>query len=209
MLPSLDKPTLATHWGTYRVHLEEGVPVSLASYEGDPDPSPIASAMIAARTSPARVLRPAVRRSFLNNGATAGGGGRGAEPFVEVGWDDALGLVAESRLRLIANIDVSPGRHGRILAPAILVEYRARLIEPRERGPDIAVGVDRGLLDFLQDRVIELTPPLRGVRLLRKERGVPATERRPLQRGRRRRRVHGAPGQLRSRDDDNDKLSHD
>uniref|UniRef100_UPI0021C57EEB hypothetical protein n=1 Tax=Microvirga sesbaniae TaxID=681392 RepID=UPI0021C57EEB len=68
MLPSPDKPTLATHWGTYRVQLEEGVPVSLAPYEGDPDPSPIANAMIAARTSPARVLRPAVRRSFLKNG---------------------------------------------------------------------------------------------------------------------------------------------
>ncbi|MBQ0821238.1 molybdopterin guanine dinucleotide-containing S/N-oxide reductase [Microvirga sp. HBU67558] len=94
MLPSPDKPTLATHWGTYRVQLEEGVPVLLAPYEGDPDPSLIANAMIAARTSPARVLRPAVRRSFLKNGAATGGEGRGAEPFVEVSWDDALGLVA-------------------------------------------------------------------------------------------------------------------
>ena len=94
MLPSPDKPTLATHWGTYRVQLEDGAPVSLAPYEGDPDPSPIANAMIAARTSPARVLQPAVRRSFLKNGAAAGGEGRGAEPFVDVSWDDALGLVS-------------------------------------------------------------------------------------------------------------------
>ena len=50
--------------------------------------------MIAARTSPARILRPAVRRSFLMKGAAAGGAGRGAEPFVEVSWDDAVGLVA-------------------------------------------------------------------------------------------------------------------
>jgi biotin/methionine sulfoxide reductase len=94
MLPSPDKPTLATHWGTYRVRVEQGIPVSVAPYEGDPDPSPIADAMIAARTSPARVLRPAVRSSFLKQSAAAGGEGRGAEPFVEVSWDDALGLVA-------------------------------------------------------------------------------------------------------------------
>jgi biotin/methionine sulfoxide reductase len=94
MLPSPDKPTLATHWGTYRVKIETGLPVSLAPYEGDPDPSPIANAMIAARTSPARVLRPAVRSSFLKKGAAAGGEGRGADPFVEVSWDPALELVA-------------------------------------------------------------------------------------------------------------------
>jgi biotin/methionine sulfoxide reductase len=94
MLPRPEKPTLATHWGTYRVQLRGGVPTSLLPYEGDGDPSPIASAMIEARTSPARILRPAVRQSFLAKGAAAGREGRGAEPFVEVSWDEALDLVA-------------------------------------------------------------------------------------------------------------------
>src|SRR6185369_4401817 len=35
-----------------------------------------------------------VRRSFLEKGHAAGGEGRGAEQFVEVGWDEALDLVA-------------------------------------------------------------------------------------------------------------------
>ncbi|SEG78351.1 molybdopterin-dependent oxidoreductase [Bosea lathyri] len=94
MLPTPERPTLATHWGTYRVHSDGSVPVGLSPYEGDPNPSPIADAMIAARTSPARILRPAIRRSFLERGAAAGGEARGAEPFVEVEWEQALAIVA-------------------------------------------------------------------------------------------------------------------
>lgn len=94
MLPQPDRPTLATHWGTYRVRMEAGRPVALDPFEADPDPSPIASAMLEARTAPARILRPSVRRSFLERGHAAGGEGRGREPLVEVGWDEALALVA-------------------------------------------------------------------------------------------------------------------
>lgn len=94
MLPTPDKPTLATHWGTYRVQMRDGAPSFLAPYEADADPSPIADAMIEARTSPARILRPAIRQSFLESRAAAGGQGRGAEPFVEVSWEVALDLVA-------------------------------------------------------------------------------------------------------------------
>ncbi|RYE84144.1 MAG: Asp-tRNA(Asn)/Glu-tRNA(Gln) amidotransferase GatCAB subunit C, partial [Hyphomicrobiales bacterium] len=94
MLPRPERQTLATHWGTYRVRMEAGRPVALDPFEADPDPSPIASAMLEARTAPARILRPAVRRSFLERGHAAGGEGRGCEPFVEVGWDEALALVA-------------------------------------------------------------------------------------------------------------------
>jgi biotin/methionine sulfoxide reductase len=94
MLPTPERPTLATHWGTYRVHRDGSVPVRLSPYEGDPNPSPIADSMIAARTSPARILRPAIRRSFLERGAAAGGEARGSDPFVEVEWEQALAIVA-------------------------------------------------------------------------------------------------------------------
>jgi biotin/methionine sulfoxide reductase len=100
MLPTPRNPMLATHWGTYRILLEQGRPVALTGYENDPDPSPIAQAMIDARTSPTRILRPAVRKSFLENGPGAGGAGRGAEPFVEVGWNEALDLVASELKRV-------------------------------------------------------------------------------------------------------------
>ncbi len=93
-LPSVAKPTVATHWGVYRARMEGGQAVALEPYEGDPDPSPIGSAMLGARLSAARILRPAVRKSFLEKGHKAGGDGRGAEPFVEVDWETAEKLVA-------------------------------------------------------------------------------------------------------------------
>ena len=87
-------PTTATHWGTYRGEVRGGRLVALHPFEGDPDPSPIARNVPASLDHPARIRRPAVRRSFLEKGHAAGGEGRGAEPFVEVGWDEALDLVA-------------------------------------------------------------------------------------------------------------------
>ena len=93
-LPRPARPTVATHWGLYRARMENGAAVALEGYEADPDPSPIGMAMLGARLAPARILRPAVRKSFLDKGHRAGGVGRGGEPFVEVDWDTALSLVA-------------------------------------------------------------------------------------------------------------------
>jgi biotin/methionine sulfoxide reductase len=93
-LPAVARPLVATHWGLYRARMENGAAAALEPFEGDPDPSPIGSAMLGARLSPARIMRPAVRKSFLEKGPRAGGEGRGGEPFVEVDWDTALSLVA-------------------------------------------------------------------------------------------------------------------
>lgn len=93
-LPSVANPLVAAHWGLYRPVVENGRTTGLRPYEGDPDPSPIGTAVVGARLSPARILRPAVRKSFLERGAAAGGEGRGAEPFVEVDWDTVLALTA-------------------------------------------------------------------------------------------------------------------
>jgi biotin/methionine sulfoxide reductase len=92
--------TTATHWGIYRGEVRGGRLVALHPYEGDPDPSPIARNVPAALDHPCRIRRPAVRRSFLERGRAAGGGGRGREPFVEVGWDIALDLVAAEVARV-------------------------------------------------------------------------------------------------------------
>jgi len=99
-LPKVDQPIVATHWGIYRARVENGMPVSLEPLAADPDPSPIGPAMLEARTSPARILRPAVRKSFLEHGHRAGGAGRGGEPFVEVDWDTALSLAASELDRI-------------------------------------------------------------------------------------------------------------
>jgi biotin/methionine sulfoxide reductase len=87
-------PTVATHWGLYRARLQDGHAAELVPLAADPDPSPLGSALLQARCAPARVARPAVRRSVLERGLAAGGAGRGREEFVEVGWDVALDLVA-------------------------------------------------------------------------------------------------------------------
>ena len=93
-LPSVANPMVATHWGLYRARMEKGAAGVLEPFEGDPDPSPIGSAMLGARLSPSRILRPAIRKSFLERGHSAGGAGRGGEPFVEVDWDTAITLAA-------------------------------------------------------------------------------------------------------------------
>lgn len=93
MLPRPQTPTVATHWGTYRARESAGGVVSLEPLACDPDPSPIADAMIAGRTDPCRILRPAIRRSFLENGA-ASRERRGRDAFVEVDWPVALDCVA-------------------------------------------------------------------------------------------------------------------
>ncbi|MCU4181841.1 molybdopterin guanine dinucleotide-containing S/N-oxide reductase [Bosea sp. BH3] len=102
MLPPPDSPTISTHWGTYRARFADGALAELQPYELDPDPSPIVASMIEGRTAPARIMRPAVRRSFLERGAAAGGQGRGIEPFVEVEWDVALDLAARELARVSA-----------------------------------------------------------------------------------------------------------
>ena len=102
MLPKPDRLTVATHWGTYRARLDGGRLAALDAYEGDPDPSPIGCAMIGALDDPVRIRRPAVRQSFLERGAASGGARRGAEPFVELDWPEALDLVARELGRVRA-----------------------------------------------------------------------------------------------------------
>lgn len=86
---------VGTHWGFYE-HGDR--PDRLEPFRSDPDPVAFGSEFIADRLAPARILKPAVRRSFLENGP--GSGRRGAEPFVEVSWDEALDLVASEITRV-------------------------------------------------------------------------------------------------------------
>lgn len=87
---SAGRQFIGTHWGTYAHAGAEG----LVPYEGDREPTAFGTALPADRLAPCRVLRPAVRRAYLEHGPLARAGRRGAEPFVEVSWDEALDLVA-------------------------------------------------------------------------------------------------------------------
>ncbi|MEE2716156.1 MAG: molybdopterin-dependent oxidoreductase [SAR324 cluster bacterium] len=96
-----EMPMTATHWGSYRCEVEGGILRRLHPFEKDPNPSQMGPAMVAALEAPARIRRPAIRRGWLEHGPQSGGTeGRGAEPFVEVPWDEALDLVAQELQRV-------------------------------------------------------------------------------------------------------------
>lgn len=104
MLPRPERPTVATHWGTYTAAMAQGRVTALHPVSVDPDPSPLSEGMVAALTAPARILRPAVRASFLRareaGRVATDGSGRGHEPFVELPWDEALDLAAAEIARI-------------------------------------------------------------------------------------------------------------
>ncbi|MCZ6524118.1 MAG: molybdopterin-dependent oxidoreductase [Alphaproteobacteria bacterium] len=90
-----------THWGAYEVEVAGEEILAVHAYAGDPDPSPIGQSLVDATHHRSRILRPAVRQGWLERGPEAHGGGRGAEPFVEVSWEQALDLAA-GELRRVA-----------------------------------------------------------------------------------------------------------
>ena len=107
----------STHWGVYDITAKDGVITSIKPFDRDPDPSPIGQSMTAI-TGPARVRRPAVRKSYLEGGpgsAQTARHKRGAEPFVEVSWNEALDLAAAELKRVVAqhgNSAVFAGSYG-------------------------------------------------------------------------------------------------
>jgi len=89
-----------SHWGAFRAVVENGRMVDVIPAERDTDPSPILRGMTDALYHQCRVAKPAIRKSWLEKGYKAGGEGRGAEPFVEVPWDEALDIVSKELKRI-------------------------------------------------------------------------------------------------------------
>ena len=90
-----------SHWGAYDVEVEGEAITAVHAYHDDPDPSLIGQSFRDAIHHRSRIARPAVRRGWLERGPENHGGGRGAEPFVEVGWDEALDLAATELGRVV------------------------------------------------------------------------------------------------------------
>ena len=86
----------ATHWGNFLVEVEGDRIVGVQGYPDDPEPSPIGQSLRDSRDPRVRIDQPMVRRAYLERGRAAGGQGRGREPFVAVGWDEALDLAAQA-----------------------------------------------------------------------------------------------------------------
>ena len=88
------KPLLSgTHWGPFRPQMTHGRLTGVTPFELDPDPSPILNSIPDMADHPCRILRPAVRRGYLQSNGQESSRQRGSEPFVEVSWDQALDLV--------------------------------------------------------------------------------------------------------------------
>lgn len=83
----------STHWGAYRVTVEDDRIQDIQPFENDPLPSPIGYSIPEAIHHRCRVTQPMVRRGWLEGGPGDAGGGRGRDPFVPVEWDKALELV--------------------------------------------------------------------------------------------------------------------
>ncbi|MEP0520257.1 MAG: molybdopterin-dependent oxidoreductase [Hyphomicrobiales bacterium] len=87
----------AAHWGTYQAK-GEGDMLELLPLDSDPHPSPIANGWIdAARSSDARIKKPAIRKGWLDKRDTKN---RCSDAFVEVEWDVALDLAAAELQRV-------------------------------------------------------------------------------------------------------------
>lgn len=89
-----------SHWGAYRVEVQNGKLVGVTPFERDPDPSPLIEAMPEMVHHKCRIAQPMVRQGFLENGPHSDRAGRGVEPFVPVAWDQALDLVAAELTRI-------------------------------------------------------------------------------------------------------------
>lgn len=82
-----------SHWGAFRVTVEDDTIVGVEGHPDDPAPSPLLENYLDGITHQARVARPAVRRGWLESGPGPDAR-RGADDFVEVEWGEALDLVA-------------------------------------------------------------------------------------------------------------------
>ena len=94
MPPNNRLPLTSSHWGAYRVETEDGVVKTLHGFEEDNDVSPIGSGIVDVLDAPSRIRAPMVRKSWLESGPGSNNHLRGAEPFVEVSWEQAEKLVA-------------------------------------------------------------------------------------------------------------------
>lgn len=89
-----------SHWGAFWLLVREGRIVGVEPMEFDPAPSDIIRSVPEWADPRLRIAQPMVREGWLRRRERAGGAGRGREPFVPVGWDEALDLVAEQTRRV-------------------------------------------------------------------------------------------------------------
>ncbi|MEO7728446.1 MAG: molybdopterin-dependent oxidoreductase [Burkholderiales bacterium] len=91
-----------SHWGAFTAVVEDGVLTACEPFARDPNPSPLLASIPASVYSDLRIRAPMVRKSWLRDRVGSDRTLRGHDEFVEVGWDEALRLVAEEIQRVHA-----------------------------------------------------------------------------------------------------------
>lgn len=81
----------SSHWGAMEVDVENERIVAARPFSQDPTPPQIAQILPKAVHHASRVVRPSIRRAWLE---TRERGGRGTGDFVELPWDEALDITA-------------------------------------------------------------------------------------------------------------------
>jgi biotin/methionine sulfoxide reductase len=84
----------SSHWGLGVAESIDGKLAAVHPHPNDPNSSKINDNIASSLNGDARVLKPAVRRSWLESGAGANPTSRGTDDFIEVDWDTALDLIA-------------------------------------------------------------------------------------------------------------------
>src|SRR3954452_25485564 len=103
-----------SHWGAKGMRAVDGEVVELVPDPRDHAPSPLLDGIIGAAHHRTRVVRPAIRRGWLEHGPSPTSG-RGREDFVEVDWDEAIEAVASEieRVRMqFGNESIYGGWYG-------------------------------------------------------------------------------------------------
>ncbi|NQX29064.1 molybdopterin-dependent oxidoreductase [Microbacteriaceae bacterium VKM Ac-2854] len=91
---SSQRSETSAHWGTYTVEVSaDGRVLSATPHDNDPDASPAIGNVAVAHHARSRVLRPAIRRGWLERGPGPDAR-RGEDAYVEVEWEQALDLLA-------------------------------------------------------------------------------------------------------------------
>ena len=91
----VERSLTSSHWGLGLATVKEGRVTDVVPHPLDLAPSALNENVAGGLNAPSRVLRPAIRKGWLD-----GTGRRGEGPFVEVKWDEALGHVARELKRL-------------------------------------------------------------------------------------------------------------
>jgi biotin/methionine sulfoxide reductase len=103
-----------SHWGAYGLRVVDGEIVEVVPHPADPDPSPLLGGVASAARHHTRVLGPAIRRGWLENGPGPSEL-RGRDEFVEVSWNEAIEAVAAELNRVRAthgNESIFGGSYG-------------------------------------------------------------------------------------------------